>query len=379
SQEAETEASRLKGLEKPQEVQDRGTAAWETYLQKVQEVKPAVTAESEKRQVEMDEGSGLKVTPLGTGSAIPSKYRNVSSTLIHVPRSTTTKDESAEEYILLDAGEGTWGQLARRFGVEQAREVLRQTKMIFISHLHQDHHAGLSTLLRERARLLPSPSSPLTIVAPFNARTYLFEQHQLLDLGLYSNNVRFIDNFLLEPGKQLQEGSRTIENYRDLLELLGLEAVAAVPVLHRCRAWGAVITHRSGWRVVFSGDTMPCDALVEHGQGASVLIHEATIEDELPEVAHAKGHSTFAQAIDIAVRMKAQHLLLTHFSARYPKLPPKSSSPSSSESSHQPIIATAFDLMTLKLSDFWKMEQYREALDALLSWDEADEGKETVE
>jgi ribonuclease Z len=47
---------------------------------------------------------------------------------------------------------------------------------------------------------------------------------------------------------------------------------------------------------------MPCEALVEHGQDASLLVHEATIEDELPEVALAKGHSTFAQAIDIATR-----------------------------------------------------------------------------
>lgn len=52
----------------------------------------------------------------------------------------------------------------------------------------------------------------------------------------------------------------------------------------------------------FSGDTMPCDALVEAGQGASLLIHEATIQDDMPEVAHAKGHSTFGQAIDVARR-----------------------------------------------------------------------------
>lgn len=47
---------------------------------------------------------------------------------------------------------------------------------------------------------------------------------------------------------------------------------------------------------------MPCEALVEHGSDASLLIHEATIEDDLPDVALAKGHSTFAQAIDIATR-----------------------------------------------------------------------------
>lgn len=52
----------------------------------------------------------------------------------------------------------------------------------------------------------------------------------------------------------------------------------------------------------FSGDTTPCDALVEVGMGATLLIHEATIQDDMPEVAIAKGHSTFGQAIDIARR-----------------------------------------------------------------------------
>lgn len=47
---------------------------------------------------------------------------------------------------------------------------------------------------------------------------------------------------------------------------------------------------------------MPCESLVVAGQGASLLIHEATIEDDMPEVARAKGHSTFGQAIDIARR-----------------------------------------------------------------------------
>jgi ribonuclease Z len=47
---------------------------------------------------------------------------------------------------------------------------------------------------------------------------------------------------------------------------------------------------------------MPCEALVKAGAGATLLIHEATIDDELPEIALAKGHSTFGQAIDIARR-----------------------------------------------------------------------------
>lgn len=47
---------------------------------------------------------------------------------------------------------------------------------------------------------------------------------------------------------------------------------------------------------------MPCDALVEAGNDATLLIHEATLEDDKPEMAEKKGHSTFGQAIDIGRR-----------------------------------------------------------------------------
>lgn len=34
-------------------------------------------------------------------------------------------------------------------------------------------------------------------------------------------------------------------------------------------------------KVVFSGDTMPCDLLVEQGMNADILVHECTFEDDL--------------------------------------------------------------------------------------------------
>lgn len=165
SAEADVEAARLKGPEKPDEVQQRAAAAWADYLDKTRAAKDAVAAEvTERASRTVDpaapatEGE-LGVTPLGTGSAVPSKYRNVSGTLLHLPR---TDPSARTQYILLDAGEGTWGQIARRFGQgdaaageDSAEDVLRGLKMIFLSHLHQDHHAGVSTILRRRAQVCP--------------------------------------------------------------------------------------------------------------------------------------------------------------------------------------------------------------------------------
>lgn len=40
-----------------------------------------------------------------------------------------------------------------------------------------------------------------------------------------------------------------------------------VPVRHCSNAYGLVVTHQEGWKIVYSGDTMPCDALVTAGEG----------------------------------------------------------------------------------------------------------------
>ena len=80
---------------------------------------------------------------LGTGSALPSKYRNVSSFLVGFP--------SKNAFYLFDCGEGTIGQIYRKFGTF-AIQILRNITAIFITHLHADHHMGtLSFLLKEHA------------------------------------------------------------------------------------------------------------------------------------------------------------------------------------------------------------------------------------
>lgn len=57
------------------------------------------------------------------------------------------------------------------------------------------------------------------------------------------------------------------------------------------------------------------------GMDSDVLIHEATMEDELSHEAVIKMHSTTSQAIEVGRLMHAKNILLTHFSQRYAKLP----------------------------------------------------------
>ena len=75
----------------------------------------------------------------------------MSSTLLHVP---------GFGHIVLDCGEGTLGQLTRSVGAANIDAVLADIKLIFISHMHADHHTGLIRLLAKRRKvrsfLLPS-------------------------------------------------------------------------------------------------------------------------------------------------------------------------------------------------------------------------------
>lgn len=162
SPQADAEAAQLKGLHKSEETLAKAAAAWEDFVAKAKAARQVVEAESVERASRPVDSStpalelSLVVTALGTGSAVPSKYRNVSGTLLHVP--PTPADERTQ-YILFDGGEGTWGQIARRFGdgdssrgEDSKEDVLRNLQVIILSHMHQDHHAGIPTILKQRAQ-----------------------------------------------------------------------------------------------------------------------------------------------------------------------------------------------------------------------------------
>jgi Metallo-beta-lactamase superfamily len=94
------------------------------------------------------------VVPLGTGSAVPCRYRNVSSTYVH----------HSTGGVLFDAGEGTLGQLEKRFG-QELRDRLRALKLVFISHIHGDHVLGLANVVFAWIAATNDTSDKLIIVA----------------------------------------------------------------------------------------------------------------------------------------------------------------------------------------------------------------------
>lgn len=89
---------------------------------------------------------------------------------------------SENECVLLDSGEGTYGQLVRHFGINGAEKVLSDLKAIYVSHLHADHHIGLIGILSVRQKMRTSGSfkldQPVYLLAPVQIMTWLNFYHR---------------------------------------------------------------------------------------------------------------------------------------------------------------------------------------------------------
>nr|XP_008102469.1 PREDICTED: zinc phosphodiesterase ELAC protein 2 [Anolis carolinensis] len=248
---------------------------------------------------------------LGTGSAIPMKIRNVSSTLINI---------SATQSLLLDCGEGTFGQLCRHYG-DEIDKVLCNIAAVFVSHIHADHHTGLLNILLQRHRAFMSlgqSPSPLLLVAPTQLMTWLHQYHDHCQEILGHINM-IPARFLIEGCDVFKPKAKAF--IASLLEKYDFAKFQTCLVRHCKNAFACSMVHKSGWKIVYSGDTMPCEALVEMGRNASLLIHEATLEDGLEDEAIEKTHSTTSQAIGVGMKMNAEFIMLNHFSQRYAKIP----------------------------------------------------------
>ena len=101
----------------------------------------------------------------------------------------------------------------------------------------------------------------------------------------------------------------------------GLSNLVPVSVNHCWGAQAVSLTFPTGFKFSYSGDCRPSRDFATIGKGTTVLLHEATFDDELKDDALAKKHSTTSEAIGVGMAMGAKRVLLTHFSQRYQKIP----------------------------------------------------------
>ncbi|KAJ4420978.1 hypothetical protein N0V82_004020 [Gnomoniopsis sp. IMI 355080] len=296
-----------------------------------------------------------EIIPLGTGSSLPSKYRNVSATLLRVPGIGS---------YLFDAGESTLGQLRRMYGFAKTDEILADLKAIWISHLHADHHLGTASIIKawRDATASLSPNPPRLLVASHvNMLDWLREYADVEDYG-YS---RLVLASIRGPGRPESVQEPFILN-PNLAAEMGLVRIDAARVDHCHGALACVFTFPSGLRVAYSGDCRPSRAFAEIGRDATLLIHESTLDDELQGDALAKKHCTMSEALSVARNMRARRVLLTHFSQRYPKIPNKLDLGGGEDGVKDQVALLAFDHMCVKLGDFKRAELFLPALRELL-------------
>lgn len=283
-----------------------------------------------------------EVITLGTGSAAPSKYRNVSATLLRVPGLGT---------YLFDCGENTLGQLKRVLGGDLSA-VLRDLKVIWISHLHADHHLGTTSVIRawnEATKDDESTKNSKLIVASDDGMTnWLKEYADVEDYG-YER---------VEPIAMSSRTQNLLHKFEpEQTRAYGLSSIHACRVEHCNGALAVVFNFPNGFKVAYSGDCRPSRDFVRIGQRATLLIHEATFDDELQGDAYAKKHSTTSEALNVARDMGARRILLTHFSQRYSKIPVMENADGKDQ-----VAIVAFDYMRVKLEDFAKVEAFKPAL-----------------
>jgi ribonuclease Z len=259
----------------------------------------------------------------GTAGSVPTARRGLPAILLR----------AGGDRVLFDCGEGTQQQLLRSIG-------LPDVDAIFITHFHLDHWLGLIGMLktfdlraRERPLAIHGPPGLRALFAglrPIIGRTGY--PLSLVELEPYAE-VRFGGGYLVSPfpvrhrveayGYAFVEDDRPGRFDAEAARRLGVAAGPDFGRLQRGETVGGVTPDqvvgetRPGRKIVLSGDTAPCQAVEVLAHGADVLVHEATFLEDERARARETGHSTAAQAAEVARDAGVRLLALTHLSTRY--------------------------------------------------------------
>jgi len=271
----------------------------------------------------------IEITFLGTVSGIPSKERN------H-PAIALEYYSEKKETLLFDCGEGTQKQLML-VGIS-----FMKIDKIFITHWHADHFAGLIPLLQTMS--LEKRKKELKIFAP-EAEKFV---SNILSLGYFGCrfpvipvNVPFHGDkpTLIDETEDYQVFSIPVfhsvpsvayafkEKDRWSIDLTKMKKLGLKRGywLKKLKKFGKaeykgkeikieeIANLKKGLKVVYSGDTKPCDNVVKISEEADVLIHDGTFLEE----ESSKAHADVKQAARIAKKAEVKQLILTHISRRY--------------------------------------------------------------
>ncbi|WP_296887791.1 ribonuclease Z [uncultured Methanobrevibacter sp.] len=269
----------------------------------------------------------MEITFLGTSSAVHSNTRSHPSIVL----------KAFGETILFDCGEGTQRQLI------YAKVSPMKISKIFITHYHGDHILGIPGLLQSMS--FRGRETKLTIYGP-KGLDNLRDAISSLGFPNFDFPLEWIEvdsGNIIENKEYKIKAQRVKHNTLTLAysveelkkpRFLRQKAIdLGVPVgpdfgkLHNGIAVeinGEIIKPeqvlgppRKGRKITYSGDTMPCEEMIEFAKESDLLIHESTYKTEDKDKADLHAHSTSKDAAEIALYSNSKKLILTHISTRY--------------------------------------------------------------
>jgi ribonuclease Z len=277
----------------------------------------------------------VRVVFLGTAASIPTDARALPSVVVR----------RKNEVFMFDCGEGVQRQMIR------ARVGFHKKMRVFVSHMHGDHVLGLPGLLQSMSLL--DRREKLWVYGPVGIRafveaikktvqfvlTFPVEICELNERGIICDEreyyVEAVRTAHVIPGfaYSLVEKPRAGRFSPDKAKALGVPEGPLWSKLQHGKSVkgvdGRVVKPRQvvgptrpGLKIVYSGDTRSTRSLVRLAKGADLLVHEATLMDELADRARRDGHSTPSQAARVAEKAGVKRLILTHVSARYRDVAP---------------------------------------------------------
>jgi ribonuclease Z len=272
----------------------------------------------------------LRVIFLGTAGSVPTPKRSLPAILI----------QRKGEQLMFDCGEGVQRQMMK------AKTGFHRKMKVFISHMHGDHVLGLPGLMqtmalldRERKLEVYGPPGIKRFIEAIKETvqfvlTFPVEIHEIEEAGVvcgeeeYAVQAVWANHVVPSLAYALVEKPRPGRFYPEKAKALGVpEGPLWSKLQHKHKVNlpdGRVIKPeqvvgppRPGRKIVYTGDTRPFKGFVKFAAHADLLIHDATLDDELTERAVEDGHSTPSQAAENAKKAKVKRLILTHVSARY--------------------------------------------------------------
>ncbi|MEM3627943.1 MAG: ribonuclease Z [Candidatus Bathyarchaeia archaeon] len=272
----------------------------------------------------------LNIIFLGTAGSVPTPKRSLPAILI----------ERKGEQIMFDCGEGVQRQMVK------AKISFHKKMKIFITHMHGDHVLGLPGLLQTMALL--DREKKLEIYGPPGIKHFLeairetvqfvltfpIEIHEINEEGIVREEGEYIvqavwaNHVIPSLAYALTEKPRPGKFYPEKARALGIPEGplwsklqnghnVRLPDGRTIKPEDVAGPPRPGRKIVYTGDTRPFSGFAKFAANADIIIHDATLDDELIERAKEDGHSTPEQAAKNAKKARAKQLILTHISARY--------------------------------------------------------------